>query len=100
MASPADHAAAIAAAAQSISHARSLSATLQTIAEVARDSIPGFDHVGIATIEQGHVETRAAAGDLVLPLDKIQYGLGEGPCVDTLGQSHIVVAPRIRHEQR
>jgi GAF domain-containing protein len=94
-------AAAIAAAARTMNHFQSLDRTLQAIAQSAKDSIPGFDLVGISTVDRhGTVETRAATGHLVYEFDKLQYGLGEGPCVAVLGQAHVVVVPRIRHEQR
>ena len=80
---------------------KSLDETLQAIAEVARDSVPGFDQVGISTLStNGKVETRAFTGDLVLQLDKVQYDLREGPCVETLRDSDVVTAPHIRHDQR
>jgi GAF domain-containing protein len=101
MDSPSPVATAINAAARTMNHQRSLDDTLQTIVEVARDALPGFDQVGISTLNQrGEVETRAATGDLVHTLDKLQYGLGEGPCVDTLRDATVVVAPQIRHDQR
>jgi GAF domain-containing protein len=94
-------AAAIAAAARTTNHLESVDRTLQAIAQSAKDSIPGFDLVGISTVDRyGNVETRAATGHLVHELDKLQYGLGEGPCVAVLGQAHVVAVPRIRHEQR
>lgn len=92
---------AIAAAARTIHHAGTVDDTLQTIAEVARDSIPGFDHVGISTLEKkGKVTTRAFTGDLVLRLDELQYDLSEGPCVETLRDHDVVSAPSIKHDQR
>jgi GAF domain-containing protein len=82
-------------------HFSSLEDTLQRIAEVARDSVPGFDQVGISTLHKnGKVETRAATGDLVHILDDLQYSLDEGPCVETLHHAGVVVAPDIRHDQR
>jgi GAF domain-containing protein len=96
-----DIAAALAAAARTINQEASLEDTLATIAHIAQLSVPGFDYVGISTIDRmGNVQTRAATGDLVWELDKLQYGLGEGPCVETLREAHVVVAPRIRHDQR
>ena len=96
-----DLASALAAAARSMNHNVDLEETLQTIVTAARDSVPGFNHVGISTLHRnGRVETRAATGDLVHTLDRLQYGLGEGPCVDTLRNADVVVAPRIRHDQR
>jgi GAF domain-containing protein len=96
-----DVAQAIAAAARSINHTQSLDETLQAIAYVARDSVPGFDHVGISTLHKdGKVETKAATGHLVYELDALQYDLGEGPCVETLREVEVVSAPSIRHDQR
>ena len=101
MTSPSDIGAAVAAAARSMSQPQSLQQTLEAIVEAARSSVPGFDHVGISTVERhGVVETRAATGDLVERLDMIQYGLGEGPCVDTLRGEDAVVAPHIAHDDR
>ena len=92
---------AIAAAARTIHQKQSLDKTLQAIAQVARDSVPGFDEVGISTLHKdGKVETRAATGELVHHLDRLQHTLSEGPCVDTLREAEIVAVPRIRHEQR
>ena len=72
-------------AARTMHQQQTVEDTLQSIAEVARSSVPGFDHVGISTLEKdGRVETRASTGPLVEHLDDIQYSLREGPCVDTL----------------
>ncbi len=91
---------AIAVAARTINHHRSLEETLQAIVETAGRSVPAFDHVGISTHRKnGEVKTRAATGDLVYQLDALQYDLSEGPCVDTLRET-VVVAPRLRHDQR
>jgi GAF domain-containing protein len=96
-----DIAAALAAAARTINQEASLEDTLTTIAHTAQLSVPGFDYIGISTIDRkGNVETKAATGDLVWDLDKLQYDLGEGPCVETLRDAQVVVAPQIRHDQR
>jgi GAF domain-containing protein len=92
---------AIAQAARSMRATSDLDETLGTIARITRDSIPGFDHAGISTFDRaGKVHTRAATGDLVRELDRMQYGLGQGPCVDTLREADVVVAPHIRYDQR
>jgi GAF domain-containing protein len=96
-----DLASAITAAARTMHQPRSLAETLQTIAEVARNSIPGFDAVGISTVDRhGNAHTQAKTGDLVDTLDALQYSIGEGPCVDTLHGAEVVAAPSIRHDQR
>jgi GAF domain-containing protein len=94
-------AAAISSAARSINDTHSLDETLQRIVDVARESVPGFDAVGISTIDKrGNVQTRAKSGDLVDTLDALQYGLGEGPCVDTLRGAHLVAASHIADDGR
>ena len=89
------------AAARTINQPRTLDETLQTIVEVARNSVPGFDQVGISTIHKdGRIETRAYEGDLVLRLDEIQYDLREGPCMDTLQGKPVAVAPTLKDDHR
>src|SRR3954447_22736659 len=88
-------------AARGISRRASLEGTLNTIVEVAQDALPGFDQIGISLMDRkGNVETKAATGDLVWTLDKLQYELGEGPCVETLHGELIVEASHVRHDQR
>jgi GAF domain-containing protein len=92
---------AIADAARRMYQHKTLEETLQAIAEVARDSVPGFDQVGISTLQSdGEVRTRAHTGALVLRLDELQYELSEGPCAETLRDSDVVVAPNVGHDQR
>ncbi len=96
-----DFAQSIAEAARTLNKPRSLDETLQTIVEVACNSVPGFDHVGIATLEkQGEAETRAFIGDLVLPLDAAQFALREGPGSAALQGSESVCVSSMRSEQR
>jgi GAF domain-containing protein len=91
----------IAGAARTINQQQSLDDTLQTIVEVACNSVVGFDQVGISTVEKnGRIETRACTGDLVLRLDKIQYGLREGPCSAALQGTDEVSVSSLRDEQR
>lgn len=92
---------ALAEAARTIGQAHDVEATLTAIVETARISMPAFQHIGISTIDRkGNIETKAATTDLVLKLDKLQYGVMQGPCVDTIHGAPIQVVPRIRQEQR
>jgi GAF domain-containing protein len=94
-------AAALTHAARTINQARSPEETLQTIALTALLSIPSIEHVGVSVLTRdGHAETKAATSDLVHELDRLQYSLNEGPCVDTLHGPTVVAAPRIRYDQR
>jgi GAF domain-containing protein len=101
MDAPSDFVESIVEAARTLHQRQSLDETLQTIVEVASNSLPGFDQVGISTLEkQGKVETRAFTGDLVLRLDDIQYGLGEGPCSAALQGPDVVSVSSLRDETR
>src|SRR3954468_2089037 len=94
-------AAALAEAVRTMGSTRTVDETLTALAEATRNSLPGFDQVGVSTIDRhGVIETRAATGQLVLDLDKLQYELGEGPCLDGMRSGPIVQAPDIRHDQR
>jgi GAF domain-containing protein len=88
-------------AARGINRRANLEETLSSIVEVAQNSLSGFDQVGISLVDRkGNVQTKAATGELVWTLDKLQYELGEGPCVETLHDKVIVEAPDVRHDQR
>ena len=88
-------------AARTIDQARTPEETLQTIAETALLSIPGIEHVGVTILDgKHHPETKAATSDLVWELDKLQFGLNEGPCMDSLRDASIVEAPRIADDPR
>ncbi len=94
--------AALAAAAHPLYGPPSLERSLAAIAWVARTSIPGFDHVGVSLMDHaGRLETKAAAGELVPSLDRLQFTLHQGPCVDCLqGDDELVVAPNIEDDDR
>jgi transcriptional regulator with GAF, ATPase, and Fis domain len=101
MNTPVQLAESIAEAARTLHQPRSLDATLQVIAEVACRSVPGFDQVGISTVDRtGGIVTRAFTGDLVLRLDEIQYGLQEGPCSAALQGDEALSVSSLISEQR
>ena len=89
-------------AARAMNAPSSIQETLNALVHAARTSVPGFDHVGVSTIDRrGNIETRAATGEVVNSLDILQYSLREGPCYETLRESEgVVIAPHLRHDQR
>jgi GAF domain-containing protein len=96
-----DLTAALAEAARTINRPHSVEETLQAIADTARTSVPGFDHVGISLMHSdGTVETKAATDDLVWRLDALQYGLDDGPCVSSLREEPMLVVDHIARSQR
>ena len=98
---PMDVAAALTEAAKAVNAPRSVPETLEAIVRAARDSLPGFDHVGVSVSHRnGTIETLAGTDQLVWDLDALQYELGQGPCVDSIHEQAVVVVQELRHEQR
>jgi GAF domain-containing protein len=88
-------------AARDINTKRPLSEVLLSIAESAKQSMPGVDHVGISVTHRGHeVETLAATDDFVSELDELQYTLNEGPCLDAIWEDGIVVVNHAETDSR
>ena len=66
--------------------------TLRRVAELAKQILSGVKDVSLTMIDRGHPRTVVSTGQLALDLDKRQYELGLGPCLDaaTTGQSIVV----------
>lgn len=91
----------LAAASREINAPQDLQATTDAIVRVARDALPGIDHVGISVGHRdGRVETVAATDAKVRALDQLQYELGEGPCVYALRAERPVVVERAAQDRR
>lgn len=96
-----DLAAALADTAAALSRHHTLEETLDAIVNATRASVPGFTDVGISVVHQnGLIETVSGTGPLVWDLDGVQYGLREGPCVDSMEVGTTVVVEDVRHDQR
>src|SRR4051812_10782142 len=94
-------AAALTEAARTINHPQSLGETLDAIVAATVRTVPGFDHVGISVVRpDGSFETMAGTDQLVWQLDDLQYSVDEGPCLQAMRTNGVVVAERVRHEQR
>lgn len=88
-------------AARSINSPTSVEETLDAIAREALRSVPGFNHVGISVSHRdGTIETKAATDPLVWELDELQYSVGEGPCLESVHSTPVVVVECAQHEQR
>jgi len=98
---PLDIVAALTEAAREINAAPDLDSTLDSIVCTAARSLPGIDHVGISLVTRGgDIETRCGTDDLVWVLDRLQYEVGEGPCLDAIATEQVVIVNHLRHEQR
>ncbi|HLS44110.1 MAG TPA: GAF and ANTAR domain-containing protein [Ornithinicoccus sp.] len=91
----------LAEAAVAINASHDLESTLDSIVHTAAGSLPGIDHVGISIAHHnGKVETKAGTDQLVWELDALQYAIGEGPCAHAIDFEPVVVANKLRHDQR
>lgn len=92
---------AIAHAAAQMHQAATVDEVLELIVRNAAEALPTFDHIGVSTLEKGGTAVnRAATSALVLELDELQYGIPQGPCVDSLEGDEVVVAPHISRDER
>jgi GAF domain-containing protein len=58
-----------------------LTDTLLQVASFAAAAIPGADGAGLTLIERRGPDTMVASADFVRAVDKVQYSIGEGPCL-------------------
>jgi hypothetical protein len=68
--------------------------TLRRITTAAAGTVPGTDEASISlTHDDGRIETLAPTDALVVEADRLQYELGQGPCLNaTLEQAVVSVA--------
>jgi GAF domain-containing protein len=64
--------------------------TLRLITQAAKKSIRGTDAVSISIKDAAEYTTLAPTDDLSMSGDKLQYALGEGPCVDAAGGESVI----------
>jgi len=88
-------------AARALTDFRTLAGTLDAIVHATRDTVPGFDHVGISVLHRdGTIETQAATTPFARVNDSLQYELGEGPCMQALVGDGIVIVEHAATEER
>ncbi|MCU1457659.1 MAG: two-component system response regulator [Actinomycetia bacterium] len=70
--------------AQILFAAEDVQSTLQAIVDLAAEMVDGCDSAGVSIVEGRTVTTPAASSDVPRAVDKIQYDVGEGPCLDAI----------------
>lgn len=77
--------------------------TFQRVVDRALEVIPGCEGVGITVRgeRRGAETTKAATSELARDADRLQYELGQGPCLDSARtDGSALVADDLRHEPR
>jgi GAF domain-containing protein len=77
-----------------------LSGVLDTIAALAKRTIPGADEVSVTLLRDSKAHTAAFTGELALNLDESQYKSGYGPCLDAAAAATTMSVPQMAEERR
>ena len=85
---------------ETLSGARNRSEVLEQLARLALHVVPEVDHASITVSEADGLTTVAATGDVPRTIDRIQYELGEGPCVSATRTRETVLVPDVVHDAR
>jgi GAF domain-containing protein len=77
-----------------------LEGVLDTIAALAKRTVPGAHEVSVTLLRDGKARTAAFTGDLALNLDESQYESGHGPCLDAAAATSTMSVPQMAEERR
>ena len=77
-----------------------LNGVLETVADLAKRTIPGAAEVSVTLVRSQKAQTAAFTGDLALRLDESQYETGRGPCLDASAAASTISVPDMTGERR
>ena len=73
---------------------------LDRLVRAACTAIPGVDFAGVSIGSPTSIDTVAASDPVVEDLDRLQYSLGEGPCLDAIRGHTVVMVTDMASEPR
>jgi len=75
--------------------------TLDRGVSIATELIPFCDYAGVSVVHaEGRIDTPARTSELVVEVDRLQYAVGEGPCLDAIRVAETVTSGDLSTEQR
>lgn len=74
--------------------------TLAKIGLLAVQTIDGCDHAGVSQIEGRKVTTVGASDEVPGKVDRIQYEVDQGPCLDAIRNHEVLECPDLAEEDR
>lgn len=77
-----------------------LEEALTCVASLALDAVPGADGAGLTLHEEDRPHTMVATAPFVSDVDKVQYGLGQGPCIVAVAAGGTVISPSLGSDER
>ena len=73
-----------------------IEATLQRIVDFAAENIEGCDAAGILLVDRHEIVVGVWSNDLVHHIERMEYDLGEGPCLDAIWEQPIFESPDLQ----
>lgn len=95
-----DLATVMAEAAQALHSQETMDEVLDRLVRAACTAIPGVEFAGVSIAHRDSVQTMAATDPLVEEVDRVQYELREGPCLEAMSRHTTLVVNDMRHESR
>jgi GAF domain-containing protein len=74
--------------------------TLKAVVAAAKENVPGVEFGGVSLVDRGEIKTVAPSDEIVTRIDKLQYKLGEGPCVNSITDHRTHRTGDLAHETR
>ena len=74
--------------------------TLQLIVDLAVVTVPGCEHAGISFVHRRKISTPAASDAVALRVDAVQSEVGQGPCLDAIGDHQMFKSDDLATETR
>jgi GAF domain-containing protein len=77
-----------------------LEGLLKRVATYAVQAIPGADGAGLTLLKQDRSDTVVATAPFVSEIDDIQYGIGQGPCIQAAAEGQPVLSGSLGGDSR
>lgn len=91
----------MAAAARELQDQVDSQATMLSAVNLAVANVDGCDFAGISIVHaRRHIDTPAATDGSARTADRLQYELGEGPCLDAIWEQQTIYSPRLSDDPR
>lgn len=74
--------------------------TLQRVAELSVDAVPGADIAGITLLLEGRPQTAVFTDEKAPEIDSTQYGTGVGPCLDAVRHNQVYRIDDVDHDRQ
>ena len=75
--------------------------TLDRAVRIATELIPRCDHAGVSVVHRsGFIDTPARTSPLVAAVDRLQYEVQQGPCLDAIRVAETVTSVDLSQERR